>query len=502
VGLRAVARRSRTSTALLVGVALVSAACGARVGPYLGAGGAAGSQVGAGSGSGPGASGSGGATQTGSGPVSQSGPTAAGNGGKVIGAPASSGPAVPASQLTPANFPYSPAQQAALCPGAAGNTASDVGVTSTTITLGNVSGLTGILANNFEQGSEAVQALFSAINAAGGICGRQLKLLVEDDGQDAGKNAADIADEIPKVFAFVGSLSDGDNGGVQEMVNAKVPDIGVAINPNRGVSPVYWSTNGSTYYVVNGHPEIYNSFTNGLKALAKFPTKIATLSYSIPISASAGQEFQNLFVHEGAQNCFTDFSVSPATASLDQDVIEMKQRGCDGVFTTMDVTGNAKLLQAMQRQGFHPVYEGTTFDGYTPAQIEVAGQDTAQNFEAVLPFIPFTDNQPEVNLYQQMLQTYEPGKQPSGFGIESWASAEMFIYALIKAGHNPTRNSLTQILQSIDSWDTGGATAPITPRMRLPAGPCTMDVIVRGNNYVRKWPASGFFCNGQLVPVG
>ena len=171
----------------------------------------------------------------------------------------------------------------------------------------------------------------------------------------------------------------------------------------------------------------------------------------------------------------------------------------------MDVTGTAKLLAAMARQNFHPVFKGTTFDGYTQSQIDVTNtesQGAAEGLEAALPFFPLSDGNPIVNLYLSQLRTYEPGKDPSGFGLESWATAEMFIYALLKAGRNPTRASLTSALQAIDSWDTGGATAPIVPRLRKPAGPCTMDVVVKNSGFTRKWPASGFFCTGQLVPVG
>lgn len=479
--------------------------------PYLGAA-QAGNSIGAGTGTGiggvqpgttTGAGQSGGTTGSSSVPgAAQAGGAGGGAGSGATTASGGGSAQTSLAGLSPANFPYQPAAQAALCRGSAGNTASAPGVTATTITLGNVSGITGVLANNFEQGPEGVQALFSAVNAAGGICGRQLKLLVEDDGQDAGKNAADIADEIPKVFAFVGSTSDADNGGVQEMVNANIPDVGAAINPNRGSSPVNWSTDGATVYLQGGHPYIYNTVANGLKAAGNFPSKIAVLAYSVPISADAGQAFGNMFVNSGSSSCFNDFSVSPATASLDQDVLEMKSKGCTGVFTTMDVTGNAKLLEAMARQGFHPVFAGTTFDGYTPAQISLPGAADAQGFELNLPFAPFNENNPVINLYKSQLATYEPGRQPSGFGIEAWASAQMFLYALLKAGRSPTRASLTQALTAIDSWNTGGGTVPITPRLRRPSGPCTMAVAVKGNDFQRVWPSSGFFCNGQLVQVG
>src|SRR5690349_13089880 len=48
------------------------------------------------------------------------------------------------------SFDYTPRAEAAACPGSTGNTASDVGITPTDITVGNVSGLTGVITNTFE----------------------------------------------------------------------------------------------------------------------------------------------------------------------------------------------------------------------------------------------------------------------------------------------------------------------------------------------------------------
>jgi len=501
----------RPARAVITAAVLMATACGARVGPYVGTGIRPGTATVAGP---TAAIAPGGAVPTGAqapqagsstGPMSAAKADAASGGGAAPGG--STGPSgaalspQAAAELTPATFPYAAGAEAALCTGTAGNGSSDVGVTPTTVTIGNVSGLTGILSNNFEQGPEAVQALFSAINAAGGICGRRLQLEVEDDGQDSGKNAADTSDLASRVFAFVGSTSDADNGGAPVLASTHVPDVGTAINVARGQTGVFWTTTGGAT-VRNGQHYIYDTLVRGLKAAGNFPQRFAVLSYSIPISADAAQQFLTVFTHEGATSCFTDESVSPATASLDQDVLQMKSKGCDGVYTTMDVTGNAKLLQAMQRQQFHPRFAGTTFDGYTPAQISVAGQSAAQGFEVNLPFLPFTDGNAVVSTYESDLRTYEPGKEPSSFGLEAWADAQMFIYGLIKAGHNPTRPALVQAFGSIDSWNTGGATAPYVPRLREPPGPCSVEAVVQGAQYVRKWPASGYFCDGQLVPAG
>jgi branched-chain amino acid transport system substrate-binding protein len=487
---------------------LILTACGARVGPYLGADAATGSGGGAAGSTASTVAGATSGTASGAPGSAAVGPATGARAGTAASAARTGAAGTPAAGATPApaapqSFSFDPRSEAAACPGGAGNTASDTGVTPTRVTVGNVSGLTGPLANSFNQGAEAVEALFAAVNAAGGICGRSLSLDVEDDQQNASTNASDVADLIPKVLAFAGSTSDGDNGGVPNMAQAGAPDFGFAINCNRSESPTYWSAAGGSCYQPQGPGKGPYAIDDSAFALAKqagyFPTKLAFLSYNIAISAQAAQQFEYVYQHTfGGTPCFTDFSISPASASLESDVAQMQASGCNGVMTTLDVTGNAKLLQAMAQQSFTMPYTYTTFDGYTPDQISTAGQSAAQGLTIGVPFIPLSESNPTVQLYQQELASYEPGKQPSGFGFLSWESAQMLVYALIASGHNPTRASVTKVVGSLQNWTGGGALGPYTPATHS-VGSCQVDVTVKGNAFVRRAPASGLFCGGQTV---
>ena len=493
-------------------LSLVAASCGARVGPYLGAtsGGDTGSQQAAAGGgattttqagaaaavSGPGASSADAEVKTAAGKsgAAAAGPAATGGAGSATSAPAST------VSATSSGFNFSAAAEAGDCTGTTGNTASDTGVTPSSITFGNVSGLTGPLTGSFPQGPQAVQALFSAVNAAGGICGRKLNLNVEDDQQNASTNASDVQNLIPNVLAFVGSTSDADNGGVPAMTSANIPDIGFAINCDRSEEPVYWSPAGGS---CNQNPPGGPYFiSDGNYVLAKqsgyFPTKMAFLSYSIAISAQAAQQFEKVYQAEGGSVCYSDFAISPASASLESDVESMQQNGCNGVIDTMDVTGNAKLLQAMQQQQYTPSYVAATFDAYTPDMISQAGQSAAQGLIVSLPFIPLNENQTMVQMYQQQLTTYEPGDSPSGFGFLAWEAAQMLLYALIQSGHDPTRASLVKEFDTLQGWTGGGALGGYTPSTRG-VYDCDVDVTVKGSSFVRKAPASGLFCGGQAV---
>jgi ABC-type branched-subunit amino acid transport system substrate-binding protein len=484
---------------------LVAASCGARVAPYLakgsstrtyivGSGGTAtGGTVPAGS---TGSSSTGGGSSSTGGSTSSGGTTSGGGTSSGSGSGGSTAPSAPTSS----GFDFSPSAETADCTGSSGNTSSAPGVTSNSITFGNVSGLTGPLTGSFPQGSQGVEALFGAINAAGGICGRKLELDVEDDQQNASVNESDVENLIPKVLAFVGSTSDADNGGVPAMTAANIPDIGFAINCDRSEEPVYWSpaggscdqpTPGGPYYISDG---IYQL----AKANGYLPSKMAFLSYSIAISAQAAEQFEYVYQSEGGTVCYTDFAVSPASASLESDVESMQQHGCNGVIDTMDVTGNAKLLQAMQQQSYTPGYVAATFDAYTPDMLTVAGESAAQGLIVGLPFIPLNEPQTMTQLYQQQLATYEPGDTPSGFGFLAWEAAQMLVYALIQSGHDVTRASIVKVFDSLTDWTGGGALGGYTPSSRS-AYDCDVDVQVKGDGFVRKAPASGLFCGGKAV---
>lgn len=512
--------------AWVAAVALTSTACGARVSPYLGAtagavgGGqqagsasqgsgqpstpvAAGAQPGAAT---PDASGQPSGPATAAGSSSKSGAASTGQSSgatKAPTGPAPTGPAAPTGvgALSPSTFSLNPQQQAAYCTGASGNTASAPGVTPTTITVGNVSGLTGAVSDSFTPGSQAVQALFNSINRFGGICGRQLKVQIEDDQQSSSANNADVESLIPHVLAFVGSLSDADNGGVSAMEAAGVPDMGPAINVNRSNSSVYWSATGGSVTVKNGQAYLNNTWIKGLQQFHEMPKSMAVLSYNIPISAEAGQQYAAVLKSQGVSICYTNYSIPPAPGTVMGSVVtSMQQNGCGGVFTTMDVVGNADMLQDMAADGYKPSLTSTTYEGYTPDQISLAGSQNAQDLDIGLSSVPLTSKVTGVQVYTAEMNTYEPGKPLTEFGLEAWADAELFVYALLKAGRNPTRASLIQALGGVKGWTSGDAFGAYTPSART-GPPCVSNVQYRGSNWTQTWPTSGLFCGGTLVPV-
>ncbi|HVS67416.1 MAG TPA: ABC transporter substrate-binding protein [Mycobacteriales bacterium] len=498
------ARRTRRRLGTAAGVTvltLITAACGARVQPYLGNG----AQVAQGNGQ-PIATAAptSGTQNTPGAPL----PTTASTGGTAVvpgkhhtNTPTAVSPATLAS-LTPQSFSYDPQTQASYCTGTAGNKASAPGVTATSITLGNVSGLTGPVSGTFDPAPQAVQAAFSAVNRYGGICGRKLVLKVEDDNQTSSAHTSDIQFLLPKVLAFVGSTSDGDNGGVTDMEKAGAPDIGRAANANRTNSNNYWSVDGGSTVIRHGRSFLPPTIPKLLKGAGVLPKSMAYLAYDIPISAKVAETYEVMFKRAGVQTCYKNVSIPPAPgATMGSVVNSMKANHCGGVYTVMDQVGNADMLRDMQAQHWRPGAILSTQGAYTTDQISLAGESAAQGLRIPIPTLPLGDPAPVMQQFQSELATYQPGRATNEFGTESWGDAQLFIYALLKAGRNPTRASLTKALNSIAVWNGGGMFGDYSPRSHTTAY-CYLDTVVKGSSFVRDWPNQGFVCDKNLFDVG
>ncbi|MCU1374933.1 MAG: hypothetical protein JWO68_2219, partial [Actinomycetia bacterium] len=197
----------------LTAMALVGAACGARVSEQqvqaagstrTGAAGAADSSsdsLAPGAGDGPATSTDTGATQT---TVAAGGPSA--------GTPTTAAGAVPA--------------------GGNGG-ATDVGVTANQVTLGNISTLSGPVPGLFQGAVVGAQAIVAYQNAQGGLFGRKFKLDVRDDQFDTGQNRSSTQEQLSKVFAFMGSFSLYDDAAVPQIQASGIPDVTYSLSDAR-----------------------------------------------------------------------------------------------------------------------------------------------------------------------------------------------------------------------------------------------------------------------------
>lgn len=107
--------------------------------------------------------------------------------------------------------------------------AAEVGVTDAEIRVGQFAAQTGPAAELCKRMQVGMLAQFNAVNAAGGISGRTIRLISRDDGYEPAKAIAAVKAliEEDKVFALVGSVGTPTNLAAVPAINAAgIPLIG------------------------------------------------------------------------------------------------------------------------------------------------------------------------------------------------------------------------------------------------------------------------------------
>jgi ABC-type branched-subunit amino acid transport system substrate-binding protein len=367
------------------------------------------------------------------------------------------------------------ASASAAAPAGGNGGATDVGVTATSITLGNVSTLTGPVPGIFQGAVIGTQAAVAYINSLGGIYGRTLKLETRDDQFDTGQNRAATIDLIGKVFAFAGSFSLYDDAAVNEIKSSNIVDTSYSLSDNRRAIP-------NNFSVQPGHKGWRTGPLNYFKT--KYPnsfTKVGTIWGDVPASKSSYEGWlaaaqsvgYNVIYNRGVQPTETDFTA---------DVVRMRQNGVKMIYlTATDYKNTARLAKAMAQQNFSVDAFISGGVAYDPNFVTFGGSATNGIYsEQQMSMYDGEDaSLPEVNVFNQWVSKVKPGYKPDLFAVFGWGSVRLLADALKANGPKLTRASVNDAIRKLGTYDVHGLIAPANPGTK--AAP-TCYIIVKVNN--------------------
>jgi hypothetical protein len=376
--------------------------------------------------------------------------------------------------------------------------ATDTGVTSTSIETGASYAESSLIPGLFRPAIDAVQAYFSMVNRAGGVCGRKIDFKSYNDELNAQAYQENVRHlvEDDKVFALVGSLSAADSGGCSYMSHEQppegAPDIGTfALSYCRAQSGNHYSPVGSLKKGIYGCCGEWNFLRKRFGY-----TKPASHYLDVEISRDQGLAVVDSLVrqlHLSGRDDVYQGEHSPAQFDYSGDVIRMQQAGVDAVWSSMDLNNDVKMIRAICQQEWRPKVIHLESSSYDPALIQRVGAQCieSQNIWVRTNMLPFNEKgNHELSLYLSTLHSYCPDCQPTPFGLEGWLTAKLFVEALDKAGADLTRARLYSALDSVRNWTGGGVMGPITPSERLIFS-CNYMLRVRANGFFRE---SGLEC--------
>jgi ABC-type branched-subunit amino acid transport system substrate-binding protein len=328
------------------------------------------------------------------------------------------------------------------------------GVDDSTIRVGGVASTTNPIGLDYAGAFDGARAYFEYINSEGGIYGRQLELVAEEDDNTGFENQQDVQSLLTQDLFAVLPVATLDFAGAELLVDANMPTYGWNINEEYGLGENLFGTRGFLCFTCPGA---------GLPWLAQElgAEQVATLAYDVPQSADCAEGIQNSFdTYPTAELAFVDTSLPYGIPDLSAQVRDMKAAGVDLVTTCMDYNGVTTLQQEMRRQEL----DATQYlpNGYDYNFLAENG-DLFDGAYVLTNFVPFEvpeDEKPEgLLLYEQWIE--EIGEEPAEISLGGWMSADMFVTGLRAAGPEFSQQGVIDGLNQLTDYDFLGLSADI-----------------------------------------
>ena len=392
-----------------------------------------------------------------------------------VGGPVSGGPVTSGGNTAGGNNGGTPQGGSSSAPSSGGqNTASDVGVTATTIDVGNIVTKSGSFGpDQFTAFYYGAAAYFDYLNAHGGINGRRVNFKTCDDTGTASGNS-DCARNLAGngkngVFAFVAN----DClvcAGLKYISDLKIPQVGgVAIDFYDYALPYVWRYSGEMYPTDGKHIGYKGNLYEGTQMFHYFKDKMGMKSAAVvwydnsAQSKEAGESFIKALQADGVKAY--GYGENVALPQWDSAVIDMKAKGIQFMFDSIDIGGNQNLCKSIDSN--HLVLKakvstistwaqsvGTTFD--YPCRTYIYSSDIPGSLG-----YDQTDN-PEIAKFRAAMHQYFPERDNNIFewNVDGWASAMWFADGAASCGADLTRTCLIKYLNSPKPYGAHGIWYP------------------------------------------
>jgi branched-chain amino acid transport system substrate-binding protein len=410
-------------------------------------------------------------------------------GGSVVGAPTASGVGAvtgvggtatvvggdatraPSSGSTPSSGPVSGGSTSAAAsgasPGPAGSApAGAVGTPSQTgpIIIGSVGDYSGPPGAAQAGIPKAVQIWAASVNAGGGLFGRRVQVIVDDDGGDPATYASDVEDLVENrhVIAFVGQgavLSM--QGGAAYLEKAGIPVIGDECgNPE-------WYTSSDFFPQCAG---LQAAVPVELRIAAQLShqTKFAYL-YCLETAACTTQApYLGKYAPQAGLHVVYSAEISLEQIDFTANCEAAQSAGAGLVEVVGDPDTLARVAQSCARQGYHPLFLAASVEATSSLITEPdLGNVLAEPF--TMPFAGIAT--PAYQQFETTMTQYGDSQPGPGESL-GWAAAKLFELAATKAAaasHVLTPESLTVAMHTISNETLGGMTTALNFTGNLPA---------------------------------
>ncbi|MDY7031591.1 MAG: ABC transporter substrate-binding protein [Thermodesulfobacteriota bacterium] len=326
--------------------------------------------------------------------------------------------------------------------------------------IGAIIDLTGPTSNVGVVMIEAYKNFIRHINEEGGLYGRKIKLIVEDDRYSIPAGIAAFKKLLfrDQVLALMGPISIGETKVLfRHIEKNKIPTLPWA--PDKSIMDPYkryiFPTNG---FYDNEWGVILDYIMNELKP--KNP-KIALATVDVESGkvvkelADKWAGFHGLKLHHE--------TVSIDAMDVTSQVLTMKRAGITHILLHHVAPGAAAILKELRKFGMNIPLFGTSA-ACTEDVIRICGE-TSKNFWGASAYSSWYDDTPGMEKVREISMKYNPDAEKS-YRIKSyswgWVIPVILQEGLKRAGKDLDGDKLVSALETIRDLDTKGICGPIT----------------------------------------
>ncbi len=324
------------------------------------------------------------------------------------------------------------------------------GVTDDEIVIGSVNDLSGIFAAVGVPATKGANVVFDRVNANGGIHGRTIRFVVEDNGYQMPRAMQGYNKLLnrDKVFAMLQSLGTPMNLAGFKLLDPKgIPNVAPLTAARQMLQePVKNKfTSFSTYYdqARVGVNYLAGQFGSQAVCTMYLPTDFGAeiLEGSKAGAEEAGISFAAETTHKPDE---TDFVGS---------LSKLKEEGCDIVTMALGVRQAITVVGTAKKMGLDDMKFLGTSASFLTVVAQVPGGVT-DGFYAAASWLDLWARADEP-APAAFIEEYKAatGEDPVGFAMLGYSAAEMMVKALEAAGPDLTHDSFIAAMESLDYMD-------------------------------------------------
>jgi ABC-type branched-subunit amino acid transport system substrate-binding protein len=354
-----------------------------------------------------------------------------------------------------------------------------VGVTNDKILLGQAAVFSGPAAQLGIQMRNGVKAYLDHVNAQGGVHGRKLELVTEDDFYDQPRAAAASRKLIEehKVFALIGYV--GTPTGVAHLpvvTQAKVPLVGMFTGAEVLRVPF-------NRYVFHVRASYYDETEKIVEQIVSVGGRNIAVFYQDDAYGMAGLTGTDIAMKKRNLKMSATATVERNTVKVENAVKTISAVKPDAVVMISAYTSIAEFVRQMKKAGSTATFYNVSFVG-SKALADALGKDgVGVAISQVVPF-PWGAAVPVVKEYQQVAK--KAGYTDYNFSaMEGFLSAKVMVEGLKRAGRNLTREGFLATMEKMQDVDLGGFYVGYSPTNRAGSRFVDLTIIGRDGKFLR-----------------